>query len=157
LRLLNRLSRGEVSSSAKAELPRRLASRLAISLSRANSASKASSSGSLMPARLVELCLDTSQAWPLYSLASDDIMAPARKSQSLSRRSVELRPSSFFRLGVMTPATEFLTLALARCEEDLLLPMCAPGAEGVRWCRRGWGPGERERSRGVVGADLPWR
>src|SRR5450432_1671072 len=89
--------KGENSSSASAALPLLLFSRDSRSL--ANCLSKASSSSSSCPVRLVELALETNQDWPFNSLVSDDIKAPARSSQSESFRSVtvsELRLGSSF-------------------------------------------------------------
>lgn len=150
-----RLPLSDTSSSIRTMLPRRLTCRLAISRSRASSCWKASSSTSRMPARLVELCRDTSQFCPLYSLASEVINAPVRSSQSPSWWS-----STALRRGVVVPELGFLPLPPVRCVEDLLFDMEALGAEGVRWWDR-----ERERGfvaecpsrRGVVGADLPCR
>lgn len=141
--------------SSSARLPRLLASRLAISRSRASSSSNATSSMLRMPVRLVELCRETSQDWPLYSLASKVIKAPVLNSQSPSD------PSSCRRRGVMAPAAcLFVALPPVRCDDDLLLAIGAPEADGVRFrdLERDRGlVAELARSRGVEGADLPWR
>lgn len=141
--------------SSSARLPRLLVSMLVISLSRASSSSNATSSMFRMPVRFVELWREMSHDWPLYSLASKVIIAPVLSSQSPSG------PSSCRRRGVIVPDVDFLVAwPLTRCDDDLLLVIGAPVAEGVRFRdlerERGL-VAELARSRGVVGADLPCR
>lgn len=112
-----------------------------------------------------------SQAWPLDSRVSREMMEPQRRSQSESERSVCLSWFGWWEerwRGVVGGVWREVELwrweardwLWGRWEEDFDFAretedrdLRAPETEAERLL----GPGERERRRGVVGADLPWR
>jgi hypothetical protein len=127
-----------------------LANLLVCSLSFASSRSSCSSSSSRCPVKLVELALDTSQAWPLDSRADEEIEAPARRSQSESflsfADSVRFRSSPFRDLLLCRGCGRFDI----RCVLDL--DFASARSFGFRKETR---DDVRDKIEGVVGADRP--